>query len=64
MRGDLTAAPDLARKRGTGPSRVQRPEYVDLLPPCNAACPAGENIEAWLTLAHAGRNSLRTTADR
>ena len=54
MRRDLTAAPDLARKRGTGPSRVQRPEYVDLLPPCNAACPAGENIQAWLTLAQAG----------
>lgn len=25
--------------------------YVDLLPPCNAACPAGENIQAWLSLA-------------
>jgi NADPH-dependent glutamate synthase beta subunit-like oxidoreductase len=22
--------------------------YVDLLPPCNAGCPAGENIQAWL----------------
>jgi NADPH-dependent glutamate synthase beta subunit-like oxidoreductase len=25
-----------------------------LLPPCNAACPAGENIQAWLALATAG----------
>ena len=55
MRRDLTAAPDLARKRGTGPLRVQRPEYVDLRPPCNAACPAGENIQAWLALAQAGK---------
>jgi NADPH-dependent glutamate synthase beta subunit-like oxidoreductase len=28
--------------------------YVDLLPPCNAACPAGENIQAWLAHAQAG----------
>ena len=55
MRRDLTTAPDLGRKRGTGAQRVQRPLYVDLRPPCNAACPAGENIQAWLTLAQAGR---------
>lgn len=54
MRRDLTAVPDLAKKRGTGPFRIQRPEYVDLRPPCNAACPAGENIQAWLTLAQNG----------
>lgn len=29
--------------------------YVDLLPPCNARCPAGENIQAWLAHAKAGR---------
>ncbi len=56
MKRDLTAAPDLARKRGTGPLRIQRPEYVDLRPPCNTACPAGENIQAWLALAQAGRS--------
>jgi NADPH-dependent glutamate synthase beta subunit-like oxidoreductase len=28
--------------------------YLDLLPPCNAGCPAGENIQAWLGLAQAG----------
>jgi NADPH-dependent glutamate synthase beta subunit-like oxidoreductase len=27
---------------------------VDLLPPCNAGCPAGENIQAWLALAQDG----------
>jgi NADPH-dependent glutamate synthase beta subunit-like oxidoreductase len=28
--------------------------YVDLLPPCNHACPAGENIQGWLSLAQQG----------
>jgi hypothetical protein len=28
--------------------------YVDLLPPCNAACPAGENIQGWLAHAQDG----------
>jgi len=54
-RSDLTRPPDLAHERRTGPLRTQRPVYVDLLPPCNHACPAGENIQAWLGLAQAGR---------
>ena len=29
--------------------------YLDLLPPCNAGCPAGENIQAWLAEMQAGR---------
>jgi NADPH-dependent glutamate synthase beta subunit-like oxidoreductase len=28
--------------------------YVDFMPTCNNACPAGENIQAWLSLAQAG----------
>jgi NADPH-dependent glutamate synthase beta subunit-like oxidoreductase len=32
-----------------------RPVYVDRLPPCNIACPAGENVQAWLAEAQAGR---------
>ncbi len=52
---DLTTPPDLARKRQTGPFRTQRPIYVDLLPPCNNACPAGENIQAWLAHTQEGR---------
>ena len=35
---------------------LMRPLYVDRLPPCNQACPAGENIQEWLQLAQAGRN--------
>ena len=52
---DMTPRVDLTRQTGPGPVRSQRPTYVDLLPPCNAACPAGENIQAWLSLAQAGK---------
>lgn len=38
----------------TGSWRTQRPEYVDRLPPCNAACPAGEDIQGWFSYAEAG----------
>jgi NADPH-dependent glutamate synthase beta subunit-like oxidoreductase len=52
---DMTGHPDLIQHgRGTGPLRTQRPVYVDFLPPCNNACPAGENIQAWLALAQDG----------
>ncbi|HHU11410.1 MAG TPA: NAD(P)-binding protein [Intrasporangiaceae bacterium] len=43
-------------KRRAGPVRTQKPVYVDLLPPCNAGCPAGENIQAWLAQAKDGRH--------
>ncbi|GGL29181.1 NAD(P)-binding protein [Phycicoccus endophyticus] len=54
---DLTppAPLGLGRTR-SGPVRSQRPVYVDLLPPCNAGCPAGENIQAWLGLVRDGRD--------
>lgn len=53
---DLTTEPDLrAHGAGTGPVRKRRPVYVDFFPPCNKACPAGENIQAWLDLAQAGK---------
>jgi NADPH-dependent glutamate synthase beta subunit-like oxidoreductase len=38
----------------TGAWRTERPVYVDRWPPCNAACPAGENIQAWLYAAEEG----------
>jgi NADPH-dependent glutamate synthase beta subunit-like oxidoreductase len=38
----------------TGSWRNQRPVYVDRMPPCNDACPAGENIQAWLNAAEEG----------
>ncbi|MHB1065436.1 MAG: NAD(P)-binding protein [Georgenia sp.] len=38
----------------TGAWRVERPVYRNFLPPCNAACPAGENIQGWLYDAEDG----------
>lgn len=38
----------------TGSWRSKRPVYVDRLPPCNATCPAGENIQNWLFHAESG----------
>jgi NADPH-dependent glutamate synthase beta subunit-like oxidoreductase len=52
---DITKPIDLsAHAEGTGPKRFQRPIYVDFMPPCNSACPAGENIQAWMAFAQAG----------
>ncbi len=52
---DFTAVIDLLHERGTGPVRERQPLYLDHLPPCNNACPAGENVQAWLDLAQAGK---------
>jgi NADPH-dependent glutamate synthase beta subunit-like oxidoreductase len=38
----------------TGSWRTARPVYLDRLPPCNHACPAGENIQGWLFHAESG----------
>ena len=43
-----------SRANHTGSWRVERPVYVDRLPPCNNACPAGENIQGWLYHAESG----------
>ena len=52
---DITKPVDLLlHAEGTGPKRFQRPIYVDFMPPCNSACPAGENIQAWMAYAQAG----------
>jgi NADPH-dependent glutamate synthase beta subunit-like oxidoreductase len=53
---DITPLPDLAHDtQRAGPVRARRPVYLDLLPPCNAGCPAGENIQAWLAEIQAGQ---------
>ena len=52
---DMSPLIDMTRRHATGPVRRAHPVYVDLLPPCNNACPAGEDIQAWLGLAQAGR---------
>jgi NADPH-dependent glutamate synthase beta subunit-like oxidoreductase len=48
----LDVGTSLANK--TGSWRTERPVYVDRLPPCNHACPAGENIQQWLYDAEEG----------
>jgi formate dehydrogenase beta subunit len=53
---DFTPVIDLVAQPGTGPIRARRPVYVDFLPPCNKACPAGENIQAWLAHVQAGHH--------
>lgn len=56
LKTDLTAKTDLHEHgSGTGAFRSRRPAFVDFLPPCNNACPAGEDIQAWLALAQAGQ---------
>ncbi len=48
----LDVGSSLANK--TGAWRTNRPVYLDRLPPCNHACPAGENIQSWLYHAEGG----------
>ena len=43
-----------SRANHTGSWRTERPRYVHRLPPCNDACPAGENCQAWLYQAEEG----------
>ncbi|HUL63488.1 MAG TPA: NAD(P)-binding protein [Burkholderiaceae bacterium] len=50
----ITLDPGSSLANHTGTWRTSRPVYVDRLPPCNAACPAGENIQGWLAQAEAG----------
>ena len=52
---DITKPVDLlTHAEGTGPKRSRRPVYMDFMPPCNSACPAGENIQAWMAHAQSG----------
>jgi NADPH-dependent glutamate synthase beta subunit-like oxidoreductase len=48
----LNVGSSLANKTGTW--RTERPVYRNGLPPCNDACPAGENIQGWLYEAESG----------
>ena len=50
----ITLGVGSGRANKTGSWRVERPIYVDRLPPCNDACPAGQNVQQWLYLAEDG----------
>jgi len=57
LKTDLTTETDLQdHGLGTGATRSKKPLYVDFFPPCNNACPAGENIQSWLSLAQEGNH--------
>ena len=66
-RDDVTGLPNLLTSTGrVAPVRSRRPIYLDMLPPCNAGCPAGENIQEWLRLIKAGQHEAawrQLTAD-
>ena len=50
----VTLDPGTSLANQTGSWRTEKPVYVDRLPPCNNACPAGENIQQWLYHAEEG----------
>jgi NADPH-dependent glutamate synthase beta subunit-like oxidoreductase len=50
----ITLDPGSSLANHTGSWRTSRPVYIDRLPPCNNACPAGENIQGWLNHAESG----------
>ena len=50
----ITLSKDSSLANHTGSWRVEKPEYVHRMPPCNNACPAGENIQNWLYIAEDG----------
>ncbi|MDP2804444.1 MAG: NAD(P)-binding protein [Gallionellaceae bacterium] len=50
----ITLTPGTSLTNHTGTWRTSRPVYLDRLPPCNNACPAGENIQGWLFHAESG----------
>ncbi len=50
----ITLDPGSSLANKTGSWRTERPVYVDRLPPCNAECPAGEDIQGWLYHAESG----------
>lgn len=50
----ITLDPGSSLVNHTGSWRTNRPIYVDRLPPCNHACPAGEDIQGWLFHAESG----------
>jgi NADPH-dependent glutamate synthase beta subunit-like oxidoreductase len=50
----ITLDPGSSLANKTGSWRTERPVYTHGLPPCNHACPAGENVQEWLFHAENG----------
>jgi len=60
----ITLTPGSSRANHTGAWRTERPVYTRNLPPCNDACPAGENIQQWLYDAEEGDSEAYEAAWR
>ncbi len=60
----ITLDPGSSLANKTGTWRTEQPVYVDLMPPCNHACPAGENIQQWLYRAEEGGAATRPPGGR
>jgi 2-oxoacid:acceptor oxidoreductase delta subunit (pyruvate/2-ketoisovalerate family) len=50
----ITLDPGSSLANRTGSWRTERPVYISRLPPCNAQCPAGEDVQGWLFHAESG----------
>jgi len=60
----ITLTPGSSRANHTGAWRTERPVYTRNLPPCNDACPAGENVQQWLYHAEEGDQDAYESAWR
>jgi 2-oxoacid:acceptor oxidoreductase delta subunit (pyruvate/2-ketoisovalerate family) len=60
----ITLTPGSSRANHTGAWRTERPVYTHSLPPCNDACPAGENVQQWLYHAEEGDDDAYEAAWR
>jgi len=60
----ITLTPGSSRANHTGAWRTERPVYTRNLPPCNDACPAGENVQQWLYHAEEGDDDAYEAAWR
>ncbi|PVZ71712.1 NAD(P)-binding protein [Pelagibaculum spongiae] len=51
---DMARLPEPVQHTGTGATRSRKPIYQNSLPPCNQACPAGNNIQKVMLYAQEG----------
>lgn len=50
----ITLDPKSSLNNETGSWRNSRPVYTHKIPPCNMSCPAGHNVQEWLTKVQEG----------
>ena len=55
VKSSLAISKDTTLVNETGSWRTSYPIYENKIPPCQAACPAGENIAVWIDLVKRGK---------